>query len=290
MFLISIFTVEAVATVQNIVNIQASGMIFYPRFYVVGFENIEEFQYGPDAPIWDRPVGLGQSYSANLFEVENVKVHSGLQSAKLALLNPFNDDSRRIHVQIEINPYDKHHWLEGWYFIPEGFPVDHWTEIHRSLYDQIIPDNDWSFPQRQWLKIAILLNQGGKVADGEYYLWSHINLGQIDENGDGINDLPATECIDSIDTIRFGEWFKITTYLYRDKTHGIYTMWLNDKLQWNITDIRTIGVDPERFNEPNLHLYSGIQVGFGIYCGELDEGIRPKFMFFDDILISNEPK
>jgi hypothetical protein len=95
--------------------------------------------------------------------------------------------------------------------------------------------------------------------------------------------------VESKDSIRFGQWFKITTYIYRDLQHGIYKLWLNDALQWDMHDLRTIGILPERLASPPAGYTGSLASGISLYSGNWKQpddkdwlGVHPKHAYYDD--------
>ena len=124
------------------------------------------------------------------------------------------------------------------------------------------------------------------MAADEYYVRSGLNHGWVDNDGDGVNDLPRWEMVKSKDTFKFGQWNKITTYVFRDMEHGVYKMWLNDLLQWHVRDKRTIGILPERLATTDPTIEAWICSGIALYT---QIGSSPKEAYFDDVTLSNEP-
>jgi len=260
----------------------------------IGFEESSHFEVGPTAQIWNNkqaPYHLYLVYPEppyppppNTFEPSSEVVHSGSQSAKLCLLNPINDRARRIHIQHDWDPIKyKDLWVECWYYLPPNFAVDDWTDLHRGLEERWgHKDKPWTpGPYYNWFQITCTVSRWTKVSDTEYKIGSPINHGWVDNDGDGVNDLPAKYSVFSSDKIRLGEWFKITTYIYRDIEHGVYKLWLNDVLQWDLRDIRTIGILPERIASSPDNYQAWLASGIALYSGDLPN-VHPKCAYYDD--------
>jgi len=258
------------------------------------FEGQSDFDVGPTASIWNNEQSRYTLYlaypeppyppSPNTFEPSKEVVHSGSQSAKLSLLNPITDRARRIHLEHNWDPIqDKNLWVECWYYLPVGFQVDDWTDLHRGLEERWgSNDKQWTeVPYYNWFQIPCGISRWSKVSDDEYKISSPINHGWADNNGDGVNDLPAEIEKYSMDTIKFGQWFKIKTHIYRDLQHGSYQMWLNDVLQWDLRDIRTIGILPERIASPLQNYRAWLSTGIALYSGDMPN-VHPKFAYYDD--------
>ena len=262
----------------------------------VDFENDEHFKIGLTAPIWNNsdsfwhlfkeyPAGENPIFPKipNLFDPSTDVFHSGKQSAKLSLLSPQSERARRINIQHNLDPEnDKHIWLEVWYYLPDNFPVDDWTDLHRAAVERL-----WDGDGYEWFQITCEITRQSKISDTEYKIMSNLNHGWVDNNGDGNNDLPDRYQVFSKDPIRFGRWFKITTYIYRDPEHGAYKLWIDDALQWDLKHIRTVGILPKRIAEIGDHNTKPkgfLCCGFGLYSGNLPN-VSPKFAFYDDITL-----
>jgi hypothetical protein len=244
---------------------------------------------GPGSSWWDNLVGpyslylnKGDPPSPNKFESSSEVVHSGAYCAKLSLLNPVDNRARRIHIEHNWDPIrDRHLFVESWYYLPPDFVVDDWTDLHRAVEERL--------GSNEGFQMTVTITKLSKVSEGEYRLRAPINLGWVDNDGNGINDLPRNYEVESKDSIRFGQWFKITTYIYRDLQHGIYKLWLNDALQWDMHDLRTIGILPERLASPPAGYTGSLASGISLYSGNWKQpddkdwlGVHPKHAYYDD--------
>jgi len=119
----------------------------------------------------------------------------------------------------------------------------------------------------------------------EYRISTCFNHGWVDNDGDGINDLEDEWGKQSVETIKFGEWFKLTTYIYRDLEHGIVKLWINGKLQYEISNVRTMGIDPSRLADTSPNIEAWLSSGFALYSGGLP--IEPQHVYFDDFILAN---
>ena len=247
----------------------------------VDFENNSHFQYGPGAPIWDKTAGMNSP--TGTFEPSTIVFRSGTTAARLGLTDPVDDASRRIHVEHEWDPVnDKHLWFSSWIYLPSDFAVDDWVNLHRSTEERWhILDQPWEFPTFEWFQICCNIHSGCYVAPGVYKIASKLLHGQVDNNGDGIDDVGPFQEYQTTDTINLGEWFNIKTYIYRDMTDGIYMMWLNGVLQWELHNVRTIGIDPSRFSA--LGVEASICTGMSLYT---NTGASPKENYFDDLVLA----
>ena len=270
--------------------------------YSNSFENGSDFMVGPGSPWWDNEIGPGSLYlrkgdltpAPNTFELSSTVVHSGSYSAKLSLLNPVNDRSRRIHVEHNWDPIqDKDIFVECWHYLPADFVVDDWTDLQRGLEERWGSNTQpWVFgPYYNAFQLTVLIERTSMVAAGQYRLVSSINNGWVDNYGVGTNDLPTAYEVQSKDSIKFGQWFKITTYIHRDLQNGIYRMWLNDVLQWDLRDIRTIGILPERIASPLSGYHGSVASGISLYSGNWKQpngndwlGVHPKYAYYEDFM------
>jgi hypothetical protein len=274
--------------------------------FTINFETPSDFEVDwPNwwsAPIWnnvavawylykDTPNKDNPTYpkSPNLFEVATDVVRSGKQSAKLSLVDPNIDRATRLQVEHDWNPTaDKDLWLEGWFYLPPNFPADDWTNLCRVVSERLYPVQG----RYEWFQMDIIIGQWktSRVSNTEYRLLSTINHGWVDNNKDGVNDLPTEYDVKSVDTIRFAQWFKIKMHVYRDLQQGVYTMWLNDKLQWDLHGIRTIGILPDRIaaigEDRNGSPQAYITNGFSLYSGNVPN-VRPKYLYVDDVVLSS---
>lgn len=253
----------------------------------VDFERAEHFKVGdkfnPCAPcIWDvdgrwylRPEG--NPNNDRTFAPSTSIVHSGLQSGRLAL--NVVGGGRRINLRHGWDPYGKHLWLEEWVYLPADFVIDGWTSIGASVSEKYWKTDTEAHPEYQDFYLALVLWRSDKK------LHTGLNHGWVDNDGDGVNDLPSEDW-DTIPgvVVPFGEWFKIKTYVYRDFEHGIYKLWLNDVLKCDVRDIRTMGLLPERLADPTVHR-AYLSSGISLYT---DYVSAPKEIFFDDIMLSNQ--
>lgn len=245
--------------------ITSSGIINYPEYKTiyVGFENPEDFETPEDPAtgyVWASqdswysmreftdPDDPDNQDLGMYFEPATDFVHSGIQSARLALENPIDNDRRRVHIYHcwETATFE-HLWFEAWWYFPVDLVVDNHISFHTTSSER------WYYPpsgRYMTYSTGLAIEVNTKVAEGEYKLQVIRNWGYVDNDHDGENDLPPVDYWDdwirTPGTIKFGEWFKITTYLYRNLTdydNGRYKLWINDELQWDMP-WRTIGIDP----------------------------------------------
>jgi hypothetical protein len=261
--------------------------------FEVGFEDSSGFQLGSES-VWNNSAAPYQLYyespeppyppSPNTFEPSSEIVHSGAHSAKLSLLNPITDRARRIHIEHNWDPLSsKDLWVECWYYLPVGFTPDDWTDFHRCLEERWGSNSKpWTpGPYYNWFQITAIIGKADTVSATEYKIWTLINHGWVDNNGDGVNDLPSEYGVPSKNTVKLGEWFKVKSHIYRDLTQGQYQLWINDILQWDLQNIRTIGILPERIASPPAGCSAWIANGISLYSGDLPN-VHPKTLYCDD--------
>lgn len=253
----------------------------------VNFEKAEDFKVGdkfsPCEPcIWDvdgrwylRPEG--NPNNDRTFTPSTTIVHSGLQSGRLAL--NVVGGQRRINLTHGWNPYDRHFWLEEWIYLPATLELDNWTSLGASIAEKYWKTDTMVHPDYQDFYLALVLWGSDRK------LHTGLNHGWVDNNGDGVNDLP-NEDWDTIPAVivPYGEWFKLKTYVYRDIEHGIYKLWLNDVLQCEVRDIRTMGILPDILADPTV-FRDFIGPTISLYTDYVG---APKEVFFDDIILSNQ--
>jgi len=266
---------------------------------VVDFEAPEHFEFGVTAPIWDAASTHGSVKAGYcLFEPSIDNVHGGAQSAKLALLQPDIDERRRLHFEHRWSFDDKHFWTVAWYYLPTDFVgVDaEWHEILRCATTYMHrKGKPWTFDPNnyEWWKASLHLTPH----NDRFKIFAAIGLGQVDNDGDGVNDYPGgpgfvgRRLVYSVDTIGRGEWNKLVTYVYRDKEHGVFQFWLNDVLQWDEGEIDTLGISFERmqyaYEHPEIYSMARVTSGISLYTGI---GGTPKTVYFDDVILSNNTK
>jgi len=290
--LVSVHTGMSLQQTNRVIT--SSGTINYEDYLVtikVGFENPEDFER-PEDPATGYVFAGQTSWSATELNNDNGArvvepatdiAHSGNQSMKLQLAGPFDaDKDRRIHIyhQWETAAY-KHIWFEQWIYIPADFVVDKWTTIHAAFSER------WFYSPTgyQNFGMGLALTPTSKVTVGEYKLEAMTNYGWVDNNGDGKNDLPPLDLRKdwywSNGTIKFGEWTKLTTYVYRDMdpTKGIFKVWINDVLQTMknargeiLNQCRTVGIDPVTIDsKPKTGGWerAWVESGLSLYSGDL---------------------
>jgi len=291
---------------QSSHRFDSSGYVNYDvnfEIIFVGFENPEDFETPEDPAtgfVWacqsswasivynrDNPdAHEGNPYGHKVFEPAEDISHSGQQSARLALLDPsYAETDYRIHIYHQWdNASYEHIWFEAWYYIPLNLTVDNWTHFH-----QAISERAWT-TKYELLGLGISITKASKVAEGQYKLETILNHGWVDNNNDSVNDLGTEKWVFSQDPIKFGEWFKITTYIRRDMdpTQGIYRCWINDVLQWDLR-CRTIGILPERIN--SLPKTGGgdrgwVETGLSLYTGDYPN-VTPKEIRVDDVVLKH---
>lgn len=218
------------------------------------------------------------------FEPSTVQVRSGLQSARLALETT---TAKCIHIQHTWDELtDRHIWCEGWYFIPPDFNPDDWTNIHRALAERWWGETPWRY---EWFQIV-------QSVMPDFTLQTVLNQGWVDNNLDNTPDLAAPRYIRTPNPLPVGEWFKITTYVYRNLENfdnGIFRLWINDVLIHDEV-CRTVGVDPARFYRADgtrLPYWGDrkawITSGISLYSSRT-QPTSAKELFVDDVMLSNE--
>ena len=292
--------------------IHSHGSILDPNMEIitVGFDIPEDFltpESGPE--VWASQQSYWTMRDSNstgmYFELATDIVHSGTQSARLALTNPIDYDHSRIHIYHEwgdlVNETDI--WTEAWYYFPVDFVVDEWVQFHTALSEKYLT----RLGPVHWLAVGVGFSNTPyyKVSDTEWRLGYTRHQGWIDENNDKVNDLPpftASDWVRFEDSIKFGEWFKLTTYIHRDRdpTQGIVRMWLNDKLQVDVRQ-RTAGFNPlavdatvwggdgvtlvrdlPRTGGQQRYLFNS---GISLYTG--DHPATPKRIYVDDVMLKH---
>ena len=262
--------------------IPALGVIRTDNSWYMNFESASDFQTGTGT-FWDNTVSsYGLQFSGNVFEQTPDIVHGGAYSARLAIENPIDDSRRRLHFERDLDSVnDLDIWLEVWYYLPLNFQMNNWINIHRAFTERIFNaagDATTGFQGG----VTLGSYSGWKISNTEYKPAAGVG-GPV--NGVNVQSLPDTLFRD---TIRLGEWFKITTFVHRDLTRGVFRVWLNDVLQVERINIRTIGSDPAEI--ANIRATQGankawVSSGIALYSGDLPN-ISPKEIRVDDVTLT----
>lgn len=229
--------------------------------------------------------------------------------AKASLLNPIDDSHRRFEILHDWDPInDLELWTVGWYYLPTDFVVEEWVALHRTIYERLTPYAGAHLEQFQ-NGVGIGSYSGWKVGDrfklncGTFTSSTGYGPGSnwVDDNQDGVNDLANTHWKDIVspNTIGLGEWFKLSTYVYRHLTEGVFRVWLNDVLQFdlnkNTTGLgwnRTIGCDPARIAAAGWgtgpSAKGWLSSGWSLYFGPTPA--LPKSLYLSNVYLSNEPE
>lgn len=267
--------------------ISSSGQINMAGLIFVGFENSTDFLVGRDAPIWtsDATAWVLQAYPELHFESSTVMTYNGLFAANLTLANPSSEGKQRLEILRDINSSELTDvWLSAWYYIPSGTPVDGFITVHRPIYERL-----WNTSGYERFQYPVGIVNDTRVGRPTYrkpVLTVPICQGEVDNNFDGVNDLIGSQTYwDGDFEVPFGQWFRITTYVHRDMTNGIFKLWFNGQLKMDLNPVRTIGILPERINQ----LYHGTggneayaSIGFSLYTSI---EASPKSVFVDNVAI-----
>jgi hypothetical protein len=237
---------------------------------------------------------------------ETTIVYSGSKSAKLSILNPVDDTRRRLEILNDLDTNITHSWFEAWYYIPENmypFNPSEWLSFHRAIYERLWDD---SLPlPYQYFQISIGVYCSDKSSSlGEHFFHLGIGKGTVDNDDDGVidwdttsgsetrynlhsNDDPESNPNLARILVPFGRWFKVTTYVTRNPDNfedGKIKVWIDDELLWDLSGVRTIGIDPEKisdrqgFSNPRAYL----SCGFSLYR---QVGATPSTIYVDEVII-----
>ena len=325
--LLSLLLVTCSAALQSVsVSIGTSARIAYPGTAYVDFENNECFRWGIDGngtgymlygteyagttPYWS-----GLSYPASLypealiFENDSSIVHSGLQSARVSVVDTSNDTARRLEILHDWDPHSAYLWNVAWYYFPSSLaPVDAFVAFHRMIYERMWDQNKAVYYQYFQISLSLLTDARSATLGQQIFVLS-LGKGDIDNKNDGIGEIwpyLGADLYSNFDSnqavpsswltkkpgfqVSFDRWFKVATLIYRNMTNfnnGYIKVWIDGSLIWDVQGTRTIGIDPyvlEKIDplppEPQGYLCSG----FGLYTGISS---RPKTIFVDDFIISN---
>lgn len=279
--------------------------------YMAGFENASDFEVGDKAPVWnsDASEWALENYAGFLiFEPSTQIVHSSSRSAKLTLTNPNQEGHQRLEIFRDILPPTdsvSDIWLEAWYYIPKESPVDEWVTIMKPINERY-----WNYTATEPTPYELFQYTVGIHIDnvtGPYratwmkpVLKSNICFGSVDNDNDGAWDplscqtsrwaLSNYTASGKDYIIPYDQWFKITTFVHRDMVNGIFRLWYNGELVFDLNPIRTIGILPGRIDP----LYNGggafdayTSIGFSNYRSFVDS---PRFIFVDDVSIKLQYK
>jgi len=262
--------------------------------FTVGFEEDIDFQVCTEnkcnAPActtgcvyWNRGGwSLTQAPTECLFEAETnpAFVHSGNRSAKLELVNPHDDLTRRVQIYHNWNPLTAEHiWTEETFFLPEDFPMvdpatgeSMWHSLATWITERMWNPGLPSTFQQYALRLGVVWDAANNKP-----IFSFTNgAAEVDNNDDGINDLAGAMFEKyfsfSPEGVPLGKWIKIKGHVYRNLANfdqGYVEFWIqeitgkdtdgNDIIGREIyrkeDPCRTIGINPARLASlpPSCH-------------------------------------
>ena len=320
-----ILIATSAASLNSSAHVSSSGTIDYSGVTLVDFEDDDCFKWGINGmdeymlygthyygtpPNWTRG-GYGPFHFPDLllFEIETSIVRRGLQSARLSVVDPSAEVSRRLEVLHDWDPYSEYIWNIAWYYFPSSLnPFDSWIAFDRIIYERMW-DHDKAV-YSQYFQISLsLLTDGRSASLGQQIFVLNLGKGNIDNNNDGVGEewpYYGADLYSNRDSSRvvpsswltkkpgfqvpFDRWFKVGTLVFRNMTdfnNGYIKVWIDDELIWDVQGTRTVGIAPEVLEnidplppDPQGFLSSG----FGLYTGV---GSSPKTIFVDDMIISN---
>lgn len=321
----TLFLTAIVSASSSSANISSSGAIDCSDITLVNFENNDSYKWGVDggndymlfgehylgrAPCWSHG-GIGSYTYPNLllFERNTSIVHSGVQSAKLSVVNASTDGTRRLEVLHNWDPNSEYLWDIAWYYFPSSLkPLDQWTTFHRIIYERMWDQNKVVYFQQFQISLSMMTDDRVNTRGQQIFVLD-LGKGDIDNNNDGIGEewsfngadlysnFDASQSVPSYwltkktgFQVTFDRWFEVIALVYRNLTDfnsGFIKVWIDDQLIWDVQGTRTVGIQPSILEsidstppDPQGYLCSG----FGLYT---EVGSKPKSIFVDDIIISN---
>jgi len=242
------------------------------------------------------------------FWPETTIVHSGTRSAKLELVDPTSDGTRRIQLMHDWDPLTTEHiWQEEWFYFPSDMPwIDPdtgeplWRTIHAMVTERMwtagIPQ---PYQEFSW-RIAVVWDKYN-----DRLVFDITGLADVDNDDDGVADFPRPRTIylelPGNESVPIGRWFKVKTHTYRNvrdwatnATGGYIEIWISDELDnevyRKIENVHTIGINPERiaaltpWKQNNAMAY--VASGFAHYCGGLSGSYGvPSTIYVDDLQV-----
>jgi len=187
------------------------------------------------------------------------RAHSGNRSLYLAIYRISGSPPHRVQLQLNART-ERKLYTSVWYYFPATF------SLPRDNKAWLIIDETWETGDAYQIKFELKVK---RHTNGDYY-WQLIgarafNYGNLTtiwgpyENTD--SDLPR------------GRWFHLEQYQTRSQNDGTVTYWINDRLLFNVTRVRT------EYYRNNSYIRHAIK----LYAGNEGSDNTPYYCWADDL-------